>query len=174
MNDVVENWKPIDGYEEYQISDIGNVYNTRTNSLMAMSKTQQGDLKVTMSKEGKRVTRSIRVLVAEAFVYNPSPVYDNFTAAFDTVIVLNGNKNQINSDNLAWRPAWFAQLYAMQFHKKLSETYYTFPVMNVNTNIIYGSIIECGIREGLLFDDIHTSIISGAMVFPSNSIYTWG
>jgi NUMOD4 motif len=167
-----EVWQSIQGYPKYMISNYGNVFNERTNKVMATSKTLQGDLKVTMVNGTSRITRSIRVLVAEAFV--PKPYIDGGAEASlncDTVIVLDNNKNHISADNLAWRPAWFAQKYNRQFKSMYPEYFYTREVLNVEDNIVYGSILECGVKEGLLFEDVVRSASTGDRIFPTGSSY---
>lgn len=168
-----EIWKPIDGFEDYMISDEGRVYNNRAGIVMALSRTMQGDLKVTLVSKGERVTRSIRVLVAEAFIDNPHPVMDDNFMAFDTVIVLDGNKDHIWHTNLAWRPYWFAYEYHQQFHKNHPDEYWTRQVYNVNLNRVYNSMFECATHEGLLLDDLHKAILTESPAFPSNNLYIW-
>lgn len=156
----------IPGFPEYQVSPTGDVLNLRTGKFMALSKTMQGDLKVTIVNEEERVTRSIRVLVAEAYVDPP----ESGTPS-DTVIVLNNNKTDIRPDNLAWRPEWFAQRYARQFKASYPDYYYNRPILNEKTNVRYSSILECCMKEGLLFDDVSRSCKVGGRIFPSGASY---
>lgn len=162
-----EQWTHIFGFEDYLISNLGQVYNTRTESIMAESRTLQGDSKVTLSVDGERVTRSVRVLVAEAFVPKP-PVSPGFhkSAIPDTVIVLDNNQRNVTSYNLAWRPRWFAHKYARQFKQEHPPYYYTRPVENVDTGALYNSIVDAGMKEGLLFNDIFKSATTGFSVYP--------
>lgn len=172
---VFERWKPIPGFDSYQISDQGRIYNTRANITMSLNTTLQGDLKVSLWESGERTTRSVRVLVAEMFVPNPNPNDSEYGEAFDTVIVLDGNKNNVSFRNLAWRPTWFAYMYAVQFNKPYSDTYYKHPVENKNTGAVYRSIFECATREGLILEHVFDSVSrsNGCPVFPHNHVYSW-
>jgi len=167
-----ERWKPITDFPYYLISDLGNVYNVKTESVMAKSRTIQGDLKVTLSSNGTRVTRSIRVLVAEAFVPVP-PVGPGFhkSAIPDTVIILDNNQENVIAYNLAWRPRWFAHKYVRQFKQELPDAYHYSPVQNLSTGAIYVSVVEAGIREGLLFNDIFKSAQTRFPIYPNNHTF---
>jgi hypothetical protein len=41
----------------------------------------------------------------------------------------------------------------------------------VDTGVVYNSVIEAGMTEGLLFDDIWRSTYSGARIFPFGMEY---
>lgn len=169
-----EQWEHIQGFPEYLVSNVGRVYNCRTNSVMAESRTLQGDHKVTLSSQGQRVTRSVRVLVAEAFV--PLPLSGSGfhqSAIPDTVIVLDNDQEHLASYNLAWRPRWFAHKYARQFKQELPLYYADKPVKNLTTDKLYSSIIGAGITEGLLFNDIFKSAQAGVKVYPIDAIFVF-
>lgn len=169
-----EVWEVIPDHPDYLISSTGRVYNRRTERLMAESKTMQGDLKVTLSTDGERETRSVRVLVAEAFVPKPAIHHaDNPSSYPDTVIVLDNKKSNLDPTNLAWRPAWFAQKYARQFQPAYPQEYYTRRIYNAQTKAIYDSILEAGIREGLLFADVLKSASTGLPIYPYGHTYSF-
>ena len=149
-----EEWASVPYFPNYSISSFGNVFNHRTDRMMSPSRTLQGDLKVTLVNEKQRVTRSVRVLVAEAFVNPPDLGEDEGYPVCDTVIVLDGNKENVMADNLAWRPNWFAFKYARQFTQEYPEVYYTRRVANVTRGVYYISILQAGVKEGVLFEDI--------------------
>lgn len=166
-----EVWVDIEGYSNYLVSNYGTIYNRRTEKFMSLSKTMQGDLKVTLvSKSGDRVTRSVRVLVAEAFVPKPFEIGDERNDYCDTVIVLNHNKNHVSANNLAWRPKWFAHRYARQVVEPVPNEYYR-DVKNIHTNVVYSSIMEACDTEGLLYKDVFNSTIFGDSVYPFFNSY---
>ena len=169
-----ETWKPIPDFPEYWVSDYGRVYNTKTERLMAESRTLQGDSKVTLSSNGERVTRSVRVLVAEAFVPKP-PSAPGFhkSAIPDTVIMLDNDQTNVTSYNLAWRPRWFAHKYARQFKQDIPGEYLNIPVMNLATRHRYSCIVEAAIKEGLLFNDVFKSATAGIEVYPTSNHYVF-
>lgn len=171
-----ELWKPVEGFLSYQISSLGRVYSERRSRLLQPSRTLQGDLKVDLFGEEGRKTCSVRVLVAEAFVYNPHPVETEWSVAFDTVVVLNGLKEQVHASNLAWRPLWYAQMYARWFnsHHDYPSFYYARPVINITTNTAYQTIFECFTHEGLLLEDIVSTINMRAPARFTGDFFEWG
>lgn len=73
----MEEWKTIDNYPNYQISNLGRVKsltyrNTNTEKILKTSKNNSGYLLVFLSKEGKHKGYLIHRLVAQAFIPNHS------------------------------------------------------------------------------------------------------
>jgi hypothetical protein len=169
----IENWEPIPDHPDYLISDRGQVYNRRMERLMSLNKTMQGDLKVTLSDGGERSTRSVRVLVAEAFVEKPYYMTTFHKSAIpDTVIVLDGNQEHVSAYNLAWRPRWFANQYARQFKVDIyPPEYYDRAVQNIATGAIYSSVIRAAQTEGLLYHDVYRSACSRKAIYPDDKIF---
>ena len=169
----IENWEPIPDFPDYLVSDRGQIHNSRTERMMALNKTVQGDLKVTLSQEGYRETRSVRVLVAEAFVPKPfSMISFHKSAIPDTVIVLDGDQGNVSAYNLAWRPRWFANQYARQFKmRNYPDDYYNRPVQNLNTRDVYTNVIEAAQREGLLYHDVFRSASTGGTIYPGDLVF---
>lgn len=163
---MIERWKLIPDFSNYRISNFGEVFNVRRNQLMRTSRTPFGHLKITLVSDldNERYTRSIAQLVGEAFVEPPNELCDN-------VIVLDGNRNNVASYNLAWRPRWFAWKYARQLKIDHPNHYYTLPIINLMNGVKYDSIIEAGVAEGVLFDDIWRSTYTMAEIFPYGSVY---
>lgn len=171
----IENWEPIPDHPDYLVSDRGQIYNRRMEKLMSLNTTLQGDLKVTLSDGGERVTRSVRVLVATAFVEKPYYMTTFHKSAIpDTVIVLDGNQENVRAYNLAWRPRWFANQYARQFKVDIyPPEYYDRPVTNVGTGAIYRSIVEAAQTEGLLYHDVHRSASSHKPIYPDDKVFAF-
>ena len=91
----MEEWKNVIGYEGlYEVSNIGNVKNVRRNTLLKLSKTNDGYIQVSLYKNGIRTGLRVHRLVAEAFLPNP----DNLTQ----VNHKDENKTNNNVDNLQW------------------------------------------------------------------------
>lgn len=161
---IEEEWKDIPEFSEYMISNLGNVYNKRLGSLMSVSQTGHGHMKITLKSDWgpERCTRSVALLVAEAFVEKP-----NFMC--DQLVVLDGDFSYVSAENLAWRPRWFAWKYTRQLKVPQPRHYENLPVLNVVTNAKYSSIIEAGTTEGLLFETIWESTYTGKSVYPTGS-----
>lgn len=169
----VGDYRPIKDFPGYYVNPYGDIHSESSGGSLRHSKTLQGDSKVTLYKDGERVTRSVRVLVAEAFVDPPfsEGAYTRYPA--NRVIILNNDKDDIRAENLAWRPVWFAQKYVTQFRPVYPESYYTRSVIDLNANVVYGSILEAGVTNGHLFADIYHSILTGDTVFPRSARYDW-
>lgn len=161
---MAEIWKEIEGFPAYSISNTGFVYNHRTEEVMKVSATHHGDLKVTLVQRPHRITRTIRVLVAEAFLPKPSE-------AFDTVIMLDNDRGNVDVSNLAWRPRWFAWQFSRQFNNTPTHFERPMRIFNTRTGTIYGSVIEVAISEGVLMNDVWRSIHDGSVVFPTGATY---
>ncbi len=164
-----ELWRTIPEFPYYQISNLGRVYNDRFDCFMATSLNNFGHVKISLVSEGlesakERFTRSIAQLVAEAFVEPHSPLCDQVT-------VLDGNFANVVASNLVWRPRWFSWKYTHQLKTQQPRHFYNLAVHNQNTGEVYPSIIETGIKEGLLFKDIWESTYTGKQVYPTGDIF---
>ena len=65
----MENWKSINGYENYEISDHGNIKNTKTNRMLKLNIDSNGYHQVSLCNNGK-INLKIHRLVAQAFLTN--------------------------------------------------------------------------------------------------------
>lgn len=156
-----EEWKDIDGFPRYQVSSEGRIYNKATNRYMSPSTNQYGHLKISlMTESGGRHDRSVVTLVARAFIEKPNP-------ACDRVICLNGDLSDARSENLAWRPRWFGWKYSHQLKTQQPAWHRNLAVINQETNEVYENIVEAGMAEGLLFEQIWHSTYSGGPVYPT-------
>lgn len=166
MDDVEEVWVSIVEFPDYKISNLGRIYNERLDSIMRISQTQHGHLKITLVSawDGKRYTRSVAFLVAERFVLRPSLIYNQ-------IILLDGDLTNVAAYNLVWRPDWFAWKYARQLRTRQPRYLQNLPVCDVTTGVVYDSITEAGITLGLLFEDIWNSCNSGLKIYPDGAVF---
>lgn len=155
----------IPGFENYFVSNDGKVVNVNTGREMALFQIQNGELAVGLVRDGRQFIRSVKVLVAEAFV-------DGKTQIFDTPILLNGLKDDPRADNIMWRPRWFAWKYSHQF-KDIPEWCLVRPVMDMVSGLVYESVFHAGIENGLLFSDISLSIHNGTRVWPTGQYFSY-
>ena len=157
-----EQWRTITHFEDYLISSYGRIINNKRKSPVRQSFTKQGDMKVGLTKDGVQHTRSVRLLVAEEYV-------DGKTFIFDTPINLDGDPTNNRSDNIAWRPRWFAWKYKRQF--KYIDDIENFSILEDNFGNKYFDVIDAATKNGLLFEHVIKSIKQGIPIFPSGHIF---
>lgn len=154
---------PIEEFPDYYVNEEGIIINSITGREMVLSPTEHGDLTVGMMKNGVQYRRSVKGIVARTFV-------EGSTALFDTPILLDGDKHNLNVNNIVWRPRWFAHLYSRQLAEPYPEWYYDGPIMS--GNIRYHTIFEAAMIHGILCRDIYESIRRRDPVFPTAQIFT--
>lgn len=169
--------KAIDEFPRYDITNLGRVFNRNTGREMAHSQVQYGIITVGLIQdvldddEGYVVqhsvqkTRSIKSLVAKAFVPGES-------RTFNTPIQLDGDRNNLRADNIAWRPRWFAIRYTRQMYSQ-EDWYFTGPIIDITHNVVYETIFEAAVANGLLCKDILSSLRIKKPVFPNGSQFRY-
>lgn len=154
MNEEVR-WKVIEEFPNYEVSDRGDVVNRTTGRLMQQSHTQAGQVKVGLvGEDGKQKSRSVKVLVAEAFV-------DGKSATYDTPINLDGNPENNNASNIKWRPRWFALRWMRQYTEIANgeyEFYFVKPVYCINQKEYYDHMHHAAVVNGTLPWEVFLSV----------------
>jgi hypothetical protein len=163
--DDVEEFKTINDFPNYEISSWGRVFKKGKAEELIQSPTLRADLTVGLMKYGIQYRRSVKVLVANAFV-------DGKSSMFNTPIQLDGDKFNTRADNIQWRPRGFAWEYSRQF-TDIRGWFYEGPVLDVTNNVEYENIFEAAIAHGSLCKDIRAAIPSGTHVFPTGEKYTY-
>lgn len=153
-------WRPIPGFEWYEISRDGLVRRLLPHEhIMATYTLPDGSLGIKLFLGGRQHQKLIRRLVAEAFCLKPSETCD-------TVIQKDYNKMNCNAENLAWRPRWFAwRYYHQQFDPILPEWTYK-PVRNIMTNMVHANVVEAGMADGITWSEVYKSAEHHFTVFP--------
>lgn len=153
-------WAPIQDFPNYSVSNYGDVVNETTGRVLRQSTTLQGALKVKLFYEGGEITKSVKVLVAEAFIESPNEL-------FNTPIHLDGNQRNCRADNIVWRPRWFAWKYTRQF--VILPVYINRgPVLELDTQVQYFTVYDAATLNGLLFNGVWESIcLVKEEVFPT-------
>lgn len=154
-----EQWRRIENFPEYSVSDYGRVRTDRTGRILALSVNQFGLLQVGLMRDGVQHHRSVPLLVAKAFI--PSP-----PGPFDTPINLDGNRHNNHVDNLVWRPRWFAIRYNQQFRYPYENPIET-PVVDLKSGEVSENSFECAKKYGLLERDLVLSILNRTYVWPT-------
>lgn len=150
-----EHWADIPNFARYQISSYGQVWNRVFERFMKPSIMTTGQLKVSLIDDQEvRRSLSVAVLVAQAFVDPPEP-------RCREVILLDGDLTNVAAYNLRWRTLRQAYLYARQMRTQPKVPWINLPIRNQVTGAVYKNVVECGITEGLLFDEIWKSTYKG-------------
>jgi hypothetical protein len=154
-------------FPDYQIGDDGTVYSFRRGLFMTHSPTAHGEMTVGLTApDGKQHRRSVKVLVARSFV-------DGEDEVFDTPILRDGDRENLNADNIVWRPRWFALLYVKQFDEPKSW-WYAGPVVDDTLGVVYENILHAAIETGTLLKDIRTALMNHNRVFPQGYTFRFG
>ena len=94
MTEKQEIWRKINGFPNYEVSNLGNVRNKKTGRVLRPSKDGCGYSQVILCKDGKGNQFKVHRLVATAFIPNPKNKKE--------VNHIDGNKSNNYVDNLEW------------------------------------------------------------------------
>jgi hypothetical protein len=153
-----EQWCPIEGFEQYLISNYGRVMNAETNRVLVLSNNRLGIITVTLSLDAKHYTRSVSRLVADHWLPRPE------LETFNTPIQLDGDRTNTRVDNMAWRPRWFAREYRMQLRKK---HYLLGPIECIETGEVFDNTWDAAKAYGLLEKEIASTLHRSTPVWPT-------
>lgn len=157
--------KPIPEFGGYHVTRDGRVVSLSTGKALILTPTQNGDLTVGLTKGGKQYRRSVKVLVAEAFVEGKNHL-------FDTPILLNGIRDDLRAENIMWRPRWFAWRYSHQF-VDYQDWYFGREVKEMYSEDIYDHVYHASTYNGILCNDVLLSIHNEHRTFPTGQIYQY-
>lgn len=87
-------WVPIESHPWYEVSDHGDVRNTRTNKVLGRRVDKDGYRQVQLYNSGVGRNHKVHRLVAEAFISRDSER--------DQINHINGNKEDNRVENLQW------------------------------------------------------------------------
>lgn len=158
-----EEWRPVEAFPRYSVSDLGRVRNEDTDRILRVSQNRNGILYVPLRSDKRQYNRSIAKLVLEAFVPRPNQY-------FDTPIYLNNQQLNCSLRNLMWRPRWFAMKYTMQFNQNLRR----YPAIRDKwTEEVFPTIWHVVPVRGLLYMDVAISTQQHVGVFPTKDLFEW-
>lgn len=158
-----EEWRVIQGFPNYIVSNFGEIINEDTGRVIRQSRNSAGIYKVGLHRDGSQHTRSVKVIVADAFV-------EGRTEVFNTPVQLDNDASNLKADNLVWRPRWFAWKYHKQFEDRYLEAYQRkIGYVNLDTGQTYDSIFEIAITHGVMMDKVFECCVKKGVndfVFP--------
>jgi hypothetical protein len=158
-------WRPIQGFQDYAVNDQGKVIRIATMKEIKPSFNNSEILKVNLVDDrGERRTKSVRSIVAEAFLDRSQ--HEDFT----TVIQKDLDPLNVCVENLEWRSRKLAMLYSTQFNIIVTQNSQT-PVIERTTNTMFDSVVDAARTYGLLFKDIWNSINDGEEVWTTGHLF---
>ena len=94
MSNREEQWKAIEGFERYEVSDFGRVRNAETGCIRKLHKNRYGYMVVALWNRGKAKSQQVHQLVARAFVGNKGD--------YTEVNHIDEDKTNNKASNLEW------------------------------------------------------------------------
>ena len=151
----MEEFKKIDDYENYEISNMGNVRNTDTNMILKPCKNRDdGYFRVSLSKNNIRKTFLIHRLVGFAFIPNPQnlPCIDhiNQDKTNNSISNLRWVSKSNNNRNITKRQNTTSKFMGVSFHKR-DKKYQA--RISINNKPKYIGLYEKEEEAGRAFDD---------------------
>lgn len=151
------NWKRIEGFENYSVSDSGLVRNDKTGKLLKPCNGSTGYIFVHLYKNGTMKNVKLHRIIAQAFIPNPNHA--------KCVNHINGDKCDNRIENLEWCSHSQNNIHSYYFLGRSScnaikamTTAKMKPVVCVETNKKYTSVKEAEKETGIQ----HTNISSCA------------
>lgn len=157
--------KVIPDFETYGVSNWGEIYNLITERLLVQHENQYGDMSVGLRRGNEQFRRSVKILVADAFVPGKSD-------RFNTPVLLDGDKKNLRAENIIWRPRWLAWKYAHQFIEPQDYWFHN-PVRDISTGAAYENLFHAAIMNGILCEDISLSIENDSRVWPTGQVFVY-
>lgn len=106
---MIEQWKTIDEFPQYSVSNLGRVKNNKTNRIMIGGFDKDGYKQVTISHNKHQYNRRICRLVAIAFIPNPNNL--------PCVNHIDENKQNDKVINLEWCTFQYNNDYGLRTQK---------------------------------------------------------
>ena len=143
----MEIWKNIECFEEYSVSNFGNIRNKKTGRILKPRKHTGGYMRIILCKDKKHYDRYIHRLVAQAFISNPNNLPEV------------NHKDEDKTNNCVENLEWCDRVYQVNygtFHDRMVETQrktskHSKPVKCVETGIVYISLHEAERETGILY-----------------------
>jgi hypothetical protein len=144
FNDMVEIWHDIEGYENYQVSNMGRVkslnYNHTGKEKIMKAKKDKGYFRVQLYKDGKPKFYSVHRLVATSFLPNPNNL--------SQVNHIDEDKSNNIVDNLEWCSAKYNSNYGTRIQRIVEKN--NKQVLCVETGVVYTSTMQVEREIGFL------------------------
>lgn len=159
----IEQKRTIVGFPNYEVTSFGRILNKTRGRELKFQPNPEGIPTVGLYVDGKQNRRSVKVLVAQAFVPGETLIYNS-------PISKDGDWWNLRAENLMWRPRWFAWRWANQFTDV--KPYFSYgPVRDLTNRETYPTIWDASLASGNLCEHIYRNIMDGYPVFPKKERY---
>lgn len=148
-------WRDVRGFPDYAINEYGEIMNEWSGRVLHARPNNQGFMMVNLIRNKKSSTRSVAMLVAEAFLDSPR------NEAYNSIIHLNGDRSDCRAINLMWRPRWFS----IRYHKMFEELPTRVSVWIPETGETFSSLRELCTTYGLIENYTYTDMNNGMGMF---------
>lgn len=93
---MVETWRPIAGFDNYECSEAGEIRNKKTGRILKHNVGKTGYSLVSLRQNGKTVSRNVHSLIAKTWLVNDNPKMKT------DVHHIDHDKQNNRADNLKW------------------------------------------------------------------------
>jgi hypothetical protein len=159
----VAEWVLVEGFPKYSVNRLGQVRRDSFDRFVRPQMNQTGSVYVPLMRDGVLKQRSLALIVAKAFLPEPTP-------PFDTPINLNGDRWDCRVENLMWRPRGFAIRYHQQF-KTPYERPVKAPLRARDDREVFPDSLSAAKRYGLLERDVVLSMQYNTYAWPTYQIF---
>lgn len=143
-------WREVEGFPDWLVDDLGNVMNAWTSRIVSQRTNQQELKMVNLQLDGNIRTRMVALIVARAYLDPPR------NQAYNSVIHLNGDREDCRALNLMWRPRW----YALQYHQMFDEDPIRIAVYIPKIDKVFHSLREFCTTYGLIERKTYVQLIN--------------
>lgn len=153
---MVADWREIDGFPDYSVNEYGEILNNRRNIILRPRVNKQGFLMVGLCREKKQFTKSVAYIVGETFL----PPKRNHLQ--NSIIHLNGDREDCRASNLMWRPRWFS----IRYHQMFDDLPFRVRVRIQETGERFASLREFCTTYGCIERHAFHDMNNGERVYP--------
>jgi hypothetical protein len=162
----MEEWRVIEEFPQYKISNLGRVINTKKNTLMTITIRPNGYSVVKLSMNNIARERKVHRLVAIAFIPNPNN--------YDCINHKNEDKTDNRVENLEWCNHQHNNIYGTRIKRQSDKIKIKVKQCDMQGNIIkeFNSINEAAEELKILACNISNCLHRKQKSTPRN-LYTW-
>ena len=138
---IQEEWRSINAYANYQVSNIGTVRNIKNERILTPSTSNKGYLVISLYKTGIRQLHLVHRLVAQEFLENPENKTDvdhidhnKQNNCINSLRYVSKSENQMNREKLKKSSS---MLKGINFHKNTGNGVLKFKPVGKHTHWVF-------------------------------------